>query len=81
MDLTFRGGAQREVGQGSLFVPLMYDNDELFFADLRGLIFDDSSQEGNWGLCYRKMLDGGWIAGFYGFYDLRNTQFDKELSC
>lgn len=79
VDLTFRGGTPRDGMQGSLFLPLLYDDDELAFADIRGLVFDDNSQEGNWGLGYRKVLDSGWIAGFYGFYDLRSTRFNNTF--
>ncbi len=74
-DFTAAGGGQRETGQGLLFVPLAQDNESIFFADLRGNIFDDSSAEGNFGLAYRRMIDDEWIAGGYLFYDVRRSQY------
>ncbi len=48
-DFTGMGGGQNDTGQGLLFIPLAQDEESLFFADLRGNIFDDSSAEGNSG--------------------------------
>tara|TARA_R110002111_G_scaffold177181_2_gene243219 strand:+ start:1100 stop:3469 length:2370 start_codon:yes stop_codon:yes gene_type:complete len=76
-DFTGMAGGQREVGQGLLFVPLSQDEESLFFADLRGNIFDDSTFEGNFGLAFRRMIDDQWIAGIYGFYDVSRSQNDN----
>lgn len=76
-DFTGMAGGVNETGQGLLFVPLAQDEESLFFADLRGNIFDNSSAEGNFGLAYRRMIDDQWIAGAYGFYDVRRSQYDN----
>ncbi|WP_339726859.1 right-handed parallel beta-helix repeat-containing protein [uncultured Gimesia sp.] len=76
-DFTGMAGGVNETGQGLLFVPLSQDEESLFFADLRGNIFDNSSAEGNFGLAYRRMIDDQWIAGAYGFYDVRRSQYDN----
>ncbi len=73
VDGVFRSGSHRELGEADLFVPLLYTDRELLFADLRGKIGDDSTYEGNWGIGYRKWLSSDWIVGMYGFYDLRHT--------
>lgn len=78
-DFSAYAGGQREIGQGLLFVPLAQDEERLFFADLRGNIFDDSSAEGNFGLAYRQMIDDQWIAGAYIFYDVRRSRFDNTF--
>jgi parallel beta-helix repeat protein len=79
-DLTGIGGGQNETGQGLLFIPLAQDEESLFFADLRGNIFDNSAAEGNFGLAYRHMVNDQWIAGGYGFYDVRRSEYDNTFS-
>lgn len=79
VDGVFRGGSNREVGTLDLFAPLMQSENELLFADMRGGLGDDGSAEGNWGLGYRRMLPSGWIAGMYGFYDLRESAFGNTF--
>jgi len=79
VDGVFRGGSNREVGTLDLFVPLTQSENELLFADMRGGLADDGSSEGNWGLGYRRMLPSGWIAGMYGFYDLRESAFGNTF--
>ncbi|MCR9232325.1 MAG: right-handed parallel beta-helix repeat-containing protein [bacterium] len=76
-DFSGAAGGYRDVGQGLLFIPLAQDGESLFFADLRGNIFNDSSAEGNFGLAYRKMVNDQWIAGMYGFYDVRRSQYNN----
>lgn len=76
-DFTGMGGGQNDTGQGLLFIPLSQDEESLFFADLRGNIFDDSSAEGNFGLAYRRMINDQWIAGAYGFFDVRRSEYDN----
>jgi parallel beta-helix repeat protein len=76
-DFSGSAGGHRDVGQGLLFIPLAQDEESLFFADLRGNIFNDSSAEGNFGLAYRKMVNDQWIAGMYGFYDVRRSQYNN----
>ena len=78
-DFSAAAGSQRETGQGLLFVPLAQDAESIFFADLRGNIFDNSSLEGNFGLAYRRMVNDQWIAGLYGFFDIRRSEFDNTF--
>lgn len=77
---TGSGGDGREFGQASAFLPLSQSPESLFFADIRGLIGDDTTAEGNWGLGYRHLSPSGWITGIYGYYDLRHTQFNNNFS-
>ena len=56
LEVEGRASCLREVGQGSLFLPLSQDSESLLFADLRGLWTDVQSAEGNWGLAYRTIL-------------------------
>lgn len=78
-DFSAAAGSQRETGQGLLFVPLAQDAESIFFADLRGNIFDNSSLEGNFGLAYRRMVSDQWIAGLYGFFDIRRSEFNNTF--
>ncbi|QDT96463.1 right-handed parallel beta-helix repeat-containing protein [Gimesia aquarii] len=74
-DFSGMAGGVNDTGQGLLFIPLSQDEESLFFADLRGNIFDDSSAEGNFGLGYRQMMNDQWIAGAYGFFDVRRSEY------
>ena len=74
IELEGRANSLRHLGQGNLFLPLSQDNDELLFADFRGLWTNGDAAEGNWGLAYRKILPSEWIVGVYGFYDFRHSE-------
>lgn len=79
-DFTGAAGGHREVGQSLLFIPFAQDEESLFFADIRGNLFDNSSWEGNFGLAYRRMIDDQWIVGAYGFYDVRRSQYHNNFN-
>ncbi|MCA9081911.1 MAG: inverse autotransporter beta domain-containing protein, partial [Planctomycetaceae bacterium] len=78
LEIGGRAGGAAEVGQGTLFVPLYQTNEDLFFADLRGLTSDQQTVEGNWGLGFRKMIDQSYIVGGYAFYDLRRSHYNNN---
>ncbi len=56
-----------------LFVPLLSSRESLLFADVRGQYLYGGGGEGNLGLVYRHMFDDEYIAGVYGFYDLKQS--------
>ena len=45
---SFRGGGITERGKLDVFMPLMWSDNALLFADLRGRIGDTGHHEGNW---------------------------------
>jgi hypothetical protein len=47
---------------------------------LRGRFDDQSNREGNLGLGVRRMLDGGWNLGGYGYLDRRRSENDQYYS-
>src|SRR5690606_34194766 len=67
-------GSQRSIGEMDAFIPVAQDDSSLLFLDFRGKFDDDASREGNFGLGYRHIMDGSWIAGTYVFYDRRRTE-------
>lgn len=76
VELEAKPGSDRALSNADLFVPLAQDEDSLLFWLFRGVVTDDSSQEGNFGLAYRQLNLGGplpFIWGLYGFYDLQNS--------
>jgi len=77
VELEAKPGGERSLGTADLFVPLAQDSDQLLFWLFRGVVTDDSSEEGNFGLAYRQLTnkDGAlpFIWGVYGFYDLQNS--------
>lgn len=77
VELEAKPGGERSLGTADLFVPLAQDSDQLLFWLFRGVVTDDSSEEGNFGLAYRQLTNKGgmlpFIWGVYGFYDLQNS--------
>ncbi|MCP3175996.1 OmpA family protein [Desulfuromonas sp. KJ2020] len=79
LDMTYKEGTDRSLGRFSVMWPFWQTDDAIFFADLRVVLPDDSSLEGNYGLGYRKILDHGLpllgeaIWGAYAFYDNRSS--------
>ncbi len=66
-------------GEAAAFVPLWQSSASLFFADLRGKIFEDSVNEGNFALGYRQALQG-WNLGAWAGYDRRRTTFGSVFN-
>ncbi|MCA9139952.1 MAG: right-handed parallel beta-helix repeat-containing protein [Planctomycetales bacterium] len=56
-----------------MFIPLLWDESSLLFADVRGQFADAGGGEGNWGLAFRHLLEHDWIFGLYGFYDIKQS--------
>ncbi|WP_250932042.1 right-handed parallel beta-helix repeat-containing protein [Aporhodopirellula aestuarii] len=56
-----------------MFIPLMSDDENLLFADIRGQFADVGGGEGNAGLAFRHLFEDEWIWGVYGFYDLKQS--------
>lgn len=72
-------GDDRAIGQVEFFVPLWQDNDTIFFGDVRGRIDSESSEEGNFGVGLRERINPEWILGVYGFYDVKNSEYDNTF--
>lgn len=79
VDLEGKWGTERSLGEVDLFMPLAQNADSLLFTDLRMRLDDHSSREGNFGLGFRKQMSNDWIAGIYGFYDIRRTPNDNTF--
>ena len=74
VEASFRGGSVIDRGEVDLFMPLIWSDTSLLFADLRGSIGDRGHHEGNWALASRHRTDAGWILGAWGSYDLRESE-------
>ncbi len=84
VDAIAKLGGPRKVGKLDIFLPLLQGQNGLLFADLRGVLTDDPSHEGNFGLGYRHIFrNNDWLygadfaLGFYAFYDRRRSLTDK----
>ena len=66
-------------GEVTVFQPLAQTASTLFFADIRGKLFEDDNQEGNFALGHRRMLNTGWNFGAWGGIDVRNTEDDNTF--
>ncbi|MEE3372687.1 MAG: NosD domain-containing protein, partial [Planctomycetota bacterium] len=74
IEASFRGGSAIDRGEVDLFMPLIWSDTSLLFADLRGGTGDTGHHEGNWALASRQRTPAGWILGAWGSYDLRESE-------
>ncbi|WP_417436747.1 inverse autotransporter beta domain-containing protein, partial [Idiomarina abyssalis] len=77
LDLEGKAGTNRNLGEVDLFMPLLQNEDTLFFTNLRTRMDDGSSVEGNFGLGLRHMLDSGWNVGGIAYFDRRKSEWDN----
>lgn len=73
VDLEAKFGNKRNLGEADLFLPLSQDARTLYFANVRARVDNEGSQEGNFGLGVRRMLENGWNLGTYGYFDRRRS--------
>lgn len=73
VDVGGRAGETRRIGEIDTFLPVAQDQNSLLFLDIRTSFDNLDQREGNFGLGYRMMQDGGWNLGAYGFFDRRRS--------
>lgn len=80
--ISFEGklGNKRTINEFNLQLPILQTNDSMFFLDVRAQWDNKSSQEGNFGLGYRRIIDQEYIVGGYGFFDRRWSLNDKKYT-
>ncbi len=88
---TVKGGNNRSYGQIAAFMPVVENDDNLMFADIRFMhhlpqlkkkknsLYDSKSYEANFGLGYRQAINEETVIGGAVYYDLRNTQIGSGL--
>lgn len=79
VNIELRDGNKRDIARGELFLPIKQSNDDLIYADIRGLQDNLHNYEGNIGLGYRRIIPNSlfgkdWIFGGYGFIDARYSE-------
>lgn len=77
LDLEGKAGTNRNLGEVDLFMPLLQNEDTLFFTNLRTRMDDGSSVEGNFGVGLRHMLGSGWNVGGIAYFDRRKSEWDN----
>lgn len=80
IDLEAKPGTKRSLGEADLFVPLAQNTDTLLFGNFRLRMDDQDSNEGNYGLGVRHMLDSGWNIGGYGYFDRRRSEYGNHFN-
>ena len=70
IDLSGKPGSSRHLGELNIFFPLVQDQRNLFFLNLRGQIDSKDNREFNIGLGKRHLYEH-YILGGYGFFDVR----------
>ena len=66
-------------GEATVFVPLTQSLRDLTFVDVRGKIFEEDVEEGNFALGYRHMTSSGFNLGAWIGGDVRNTSLDNTF--
>ena len=66
-------------GEVVFFAPLMQSSHSLFFADVRGKLYEEDAQEVNFALGFRQMTTSGFNLGAWIGGDLRNTEIDNTF--
>ena len=65
-DLIYKYSNDRQLGRVELFLPFYQTHKSLVFTDIRYWLDNNSSNEGNLGMGYRKIFDDEYILGGYG---------------
>ncbi|MBU0858929.1 MAG: inverse autotransporter beta domain-containing protein, partial [Alphaproteobacteria bacterium] len=80
LDVTLTGGNRRTLGVVDMMMPVAQTHDTMLFVDLRTVITDQDTWEGNAGAGIRQLICGrDLIVGAYGFYDLRRSEHDNNF--
>ncbi len=79
IDAEWDPGTHRSIGQFDAFAPVMQDDKSLLFVNPRMRFDDQDSQEYNWGLGYRRMVDKDWIFGGYTYLDRNVSGFSNTF--
>lgn len=58
-------------------MPIAQNEENLLFADIRGMHDSNMAIEGNFGLGFRHLYYPHMIMGIYGFFDRRRSEFDN----
>lgn len=76
-ELSGNFSSGRSIGQVDLFMPLLQNEEALFFANMRAHLDTQSSNELNFGLGLRKIISDKVIIGGYVFFDRLKSQYDN----
>jgi len=79
IDVHFKPGNKRTLGELDVFLPLWQDNRTMVFGNIRGQGDVASNGEGNFGIGYRRLISGEWIVGAYAYFDVRRTRYGNRF--
>ena len=74
IEVYFKAGNKRTLGELDVFAPIWQNNRAMVFANLRGNGDLSANIEGNFGVGYRRIMNGEWIFGSYAYFDIRRTK-------
>lgn len=80
LDLEAKPGTRRNLGELDYFHPLSQDDRTLYFLNMRGRFATGGSQEGNFGLGMRRMMENDWNFGTYAYLDRSRSELDNYFS-
>lgn len=76
---VFYGSDETSRGEVVVFAPFWEQEKELVFFDVRGKLFEHSTNEVNAAIGYRKMMDNGWNLGGWLGIDTRKSQINNRF--
>lgn len=80
MDVTLQGGNNRTLGVVDMMMPVAQNNANMAFVNLRTVLTDKDTWEGNAGMGLRHIIEGqDMIVGAYGYFDARRSEFDNTF--
>lgn len=77
LEYSFKAGNLRSISRPSYILPIVQDSTMVTYAVAIAMIDSKENIEGNFGLGFRKIINGN-IIGLYGFYDHRSVPFEKN---
>lgn len=79
LDLTLKAGNHRSLAVADALFPLAQDRNRVLFANLRSVLSDQSTWEGNAGVGYRTIVGHRAIVGGYAYFDRRISENDTTF--
>ncbi len=79
IELEYKYGNKRGLGRTGVLIPILQSDTKLFYTSAFFMRDSKKASEGNFGLGYRHKFAANWIAGGYGFWDIRRTKYENMI--
>lgn len=79
LDISGKVGNKRHIAYSEVMVPILFNEQNILFSNIRGMVDSIDSKEINVGLGYR-FIYPQYILGTYVFFDYRTTKYRQDFS-